>query len=204
MNELLVSRAVQALFSLAALALAGVVHADDRRFETTLSGAQEVVVDEDDNFVPGGTDSDATGTVTAEFDAAFTEVTVDLTVDQLTGAFSGAHFHCGRPGQNGPIAFGMVSPGPLEFDGGQIRGTLTNEDYTGEDCTEVIGRPINNIAALAFAMHDGLIYANVHTDMFPAGETRGQMLEVDDDGSEDDSDDDSGNGSDDDGDPYGQ
>jgi hypothetical protein len=29
-------------------------------------------------------------------------------------------------------------------------------------------------------MRDGLIYANVHTDVFPGGEIRGQMLEADD------------------------
>jgi hypothetical protein len=53
---------------------------------------------------------------------------------------------------------------------------LTNLDFTGADCTPIVGRPVNNIAALAFAMRNGLIYANVHTDVFPAGEQRGQML----------------------------
>jgi len=43
----------------------------------------------------------------------------------------------------------------------------------------VVGRPVSNIAALAFAMRDGLIYFNVHTTEFSSGEIRGQMLPED-------------------------
>ncbi len=139
-----------------------------------LSGAQEVVV-VDEEFMPGGVDTPATGQVSADFDGAFTRVAVDLAIQNLTGSFAAAHFHCGRAGQNGPVVFGLVEPGPLSFDGERIAGELTNAHYTGADCEEVVGRPINNIASLAFAMRDGLIYANVHTDAFPAGEIRGQM-----------------------------
>jgi hypothetical protein len=172
------SRTVLSVYCLPALALAGLAHADDdRRFEATLSGAQEVVVDDAGTVVPGGTDTDASGRIDARFDKAFTDVRVHLMINGLTGTFAAAHFHCGRPGENGPIVFGLVNPGPLEFDGQRIRGTLTNADYTGADCSEVIGRPVNNIVSLAFAMRDGLIYANVHSDVFPAGEIRGQMLE---------------------------
>jgi hypothetical protein len=168
------------LICLQALAMAGLAHADGRHFEATLSGAQEPVFDED-VFVPGGTDTDARGRINARFDKAFTALRVNLRVSGLTGTFAAAHFHCGRPGQNGPVIFGLVNPGSLEFDGKRIRGILTNTDFTGADCLEVVGRPVNNIVALAFAMRDGLIYANVHSDVFPAGEIRGQMLEADDD-----------------------
>jgi hypothetical protein len=41
----------------------------------------------------------------------------------------------------------------------------------------VVGRPVNNIAALAFAKRDGLIYVNLHTPTQPAGEVRGQLVE---------------------------
>ena len=75
------------------------------------------------------------------------------------------------------IAFGLVDPGPLAFDGGKVEGTLTNADFNDVDCVPNIGRPVNNIAALAFAMREGLIYANVHTTDFLPGEIRGQMLE---------------------------
>ena len=178
----------KSLFLLPALAIAGAASADERVFRAALSGAQEVVLDEEENLVPGGTDTAATGRVHARFDQAFTELRVRLQARSLVGNFTAAHFHCGRPGENGPVAFGMVGPGPLVFDGMSIEGTLTNLDYTGADCVAVVGRPVNNLASLAFAMRDGLVYANVHSDVFPAGEIRGQMEHSDDDPDDDDDD----------------
>ena len=147
------------------------------KFEADLSGAQEVVFADDGNFVPGGRDTDAEARIKAKFDKELTKIEVNLRIKDLEGNFTRAHFHCGRAGQNGPIAFGLVDPGPLAFDGRRVKGTLTNADFTGADCMPAVGRPVNNIAALALAMLDGLIYINVHSDLFPPGETRGQMLE---------------------------
>ena len=145
------------------------------KFNSNLSGAQEVVFD-GGNFVPGGTDTDAEARIRAHFDKELSMVAVNLTIKDLEGNFAAAHFHCARAGQNGPIAFRLQNPGPLVFDGQRIEGALTNLDFTGVDCIPVVGRPVNNIAALAFAMRDGLIYINVHSALFPLGETRGQML----------------------------
>ncbi len=146
------------------------------KFNSNLSGAQEVVF-ENGNFVPGGRDTQAEAQIRAKFDKALTQVEVNLRIKDLEGNFTRAHFHCARAGQNGPIAFGLENPGPLVFDGQRIKGILTNTDFTGVDCIPAVERPVNNIAALALAMRDGLIYINVHSDLFPHGETRGQMLD---------------------------
>lgn len=180
----------------------GTAQADNELdFEATLTGDQEVV-DENGTVVPGGTGSPAIGRMEADFNEGLSRLEVRLRISDLGNAFAAAHFHCGRPGANGPIVFGLVNPGMLAFNGQEIRGTLTNADYTGEDCTEVIGRPVNNLASLALAMRDGLVYANVHTDVFPMGEIRGQMLPDDDDDDDldddDDGDDRDDNGDDDD------
>ena len=151
--------------------------AESLQFSASPSGAQEVVFDANGNFVPGGVDSTATAPVTARFDKTLTSVSVAVQIRNLVGGFAAAHFHCGLPGQNGPVAFGLVNPGPLNFDGNGIEGTLGNGDYTGADCVPIIGRPVNNIAALASAMEAGLVYLNVHSSTFPVGEIRGQMLE---------------------------
>jgi len=164
-------RLLAILMGSALIASSGMARAvDDLEFEAELSGAQEVT------DPAGGVDSDGEGKVKADFDGGLTEVKVRLSVEDLMGGFTRAHFHCGIAGQNGPIAFGLVDPGPCSFDGGRIRCTLTNSDVTPNDCETSIGRPVNNIAALAFAMRDGLIYLNVHTTDFAGGELRGQML----------------------------
>ena len=167
-----------AALALAAPALAdGDRHDDDHHdryrrgglaFEAILSGAQEVPA----------TESTGIARAYVRFDAAFTRVFVDVRVRGLTGAVTAAHFHCNRAGANGPPKLGLQSPGPLMFDGDRFRGVLSNEHILPTDCEAVVGRPINNLVSLALAMRDGLIYLNVHSDAYPPGEVRGQMLEA--------------------------
>ena len=142
-------------------------------FFAVLTGAQEVT------NPPGGVDSNKAGTAFVTFDAGFTKARVHVRVNDASNVIA-AHFHCGSPGQNGPVKFGLISPGQLMLDGNMINGTLTNTDASGADCMPVVGRPINNIASLALAMRDGLIYINIHTTNFTGGEIRGQMLEKSD------------------------
>ena len=54
--------------------------------------------------------------VSAKFDQAFTEVDVRLKIAGGDNVVA-AHFHCALPGEIGPVAFGLFSPGPLVFDG---------------------------------------------------------------------------------------
>jgi hypothetical protein len=90
-----------------------------------------------------------------------------------------AHLHCAPAGVNGPVVaflFGEV-PGGFDVDGRLAKFTLTNANITavGANCAPTIGRQIANLAELAQAMQDGLIYANVHTIANPRGEVRGQL-----------------------------
>ena len=136
------------------------------RFRADLSGAQEVP----------GVITETTGKLRLNFDRGLTEANIRLRVNDGTG-ITQAHLHCARAGANGPVVvflFGFV-PGGVEVDGLLSSGTLTNADFT--DCTGTVDRPINNIASLAFAARDGLIYVNVHSVANPGGEVRGQLLE---------------------------
>jgi hypothetical protein len=161
---------------LAAFFAGKVVYADGLQFSAYLSGAQEVPAVE----------TEGSGRVKVKFDKGLSSLWVNVKVRNLAGNLVGAHFHCGLPGTNGPVAFGLIAPGDLTFDGQRIKGTLDNSDFTGADCTGAVGRPVSNIAALAFAMEEGLIYLNVHTDFVPSGEVRGQLLEDEDEDDEDD------------------
>jgi len=173
MNKLIRSTHVTRLFFVFAMCVAGSAFAGDVKFSGTLSGAQEVP----EVVTP------ATGKIKAKFDKGFTEVTVDLKIENLVGSLTGAHFHCARPGANSPVVLGLINPGPLSFDGKRIRGTLTNANIsTTINCSTTIERPVNNIVSLAFAMQDGLIYVNVHTDFSGSGEIRGQMQQKNGDG----------------------
>ena len=164
MNKLTRSTNVANLFLVFAMCVAGSAFAGDNKFAATLSGAQEVP----EVVTP------ATGKIKAKFDKGFTKVTIDLKIENLLGSFAAAHFHCARPGANSSVVLGLI-PGPLSFDGKRIRGTLTNANFSGFDCSTTIERPVNNIVSLALAMQDGLIYVNVHSDFSASGEIRGQM-----------------------------
>ena len=148
---------------------AGAVDAAGLRFTANLSTAQEV--GEPD---PASVTIDE-GHVEIEFNGDLSGAKVTLKVVPSTNV-TAAHLHCGRPGTNGTVAFGLISPGTFRFDGDVASGVLTNADFNGNDCVPEVGRPVNNIAALALAMRDGLIYMNVHTVNNLGGEVRGQLL----------------------------
>ncbi len=159
----------------AVLVLSHVAYGDDDddggnslRFRTGLSGAQEVP----------GVATNTTGTFRLHFDLGLSEADFRLKVNDGFAVLQ-AHLHCARAGANGPVVVFLFSSlaGGVNVDGVLSTGTLTNADFLGADCTGTTGRPINNIASLAFAARDGLIYVNVHTVANPAGEVRGQLLE---------------------------
>ena len=163
-------------------ALTAVTDASNRlRFEALLTGDQEVVEPLSITPPPSpGLETLTTANLTIEFDEGLTQAVFTLDVLDAVGVTQ-AHFHCGRPGANGPVMVflfpvGGPPPGPgVDVDGPLSNGTLTNANFRPADCLTTIGRPVNNIASLFFAMRDGLIYANVHTLANPAGEVRSQL-----------------------------
>ena len=148
---------------------------------TQLSAAQEV----QDNPV----ESDGSGSAIVAFSADFSSFGVFVNFNDLVGSeVTRLHFHCAGAGANGPVAIGIIdrlSPGNdnsqvVTESGNSLFGELTNANFPEDNgCTDVIGQPINNVVSLAAAIDAGLVYWNLHTDAFPAGELRGQVRPLD-------------------------
>ena len=165
MNKL----AIVTVSLLALLVLSSTAYGEEARsFEADLTGAQEV---------PAVT-TETEGEITVRFNHERTEAKFRLIVEDGV-AVTMAHFHCAPAGVNGPVVaflFGNV-PGGFDVDGRLAKFTLTNANITAvaANCVPTIGRQITNLADLAKAMQEGLIYANVHTIAHPGGEIRGQI-----------------------------
>ena len=139
------------------------------RLQIGLSGAQEV----SEVF------TDTSGKFRIEFNKKLSGAKFVLRVNDGIGVTQ-AHIHCGSAGANGPVVaflFGF-DPGGVNVDGKLSRGTLTNTDIIpNASCVTDHGVLVNNIASLALAARDGLLYVNVHTIAHPPGEVRGQIFD---------------------------
>jgi len=108
---------------------------------------------------PVGTGSSASGTATVILDDALTEVDFRITVTNLTGAITAAHFHMGAPGAAGPVVRTITS----EFVGNTATGKWQITD----------SEPLT--PALVDELLKGNLYFNIHTAANGPGELRGQI-----------------------------
>ena len=102
------------------------------------------------NGPTSGTASPATGTATLTLNSAETEVTYVVEVTGLQGNEIGTHFHNAPPGKDGPRLL-------LLFSGSLKVGTwMVGAFEVGE-------------------LNAGRVYVNVHTELYPTGEIRGDI-----------------------------
>jgi hypothetical protein len=147
------SLAIVAIMS-AVLATAGVAYADELKFETKLSGAEEVPPVETE------------GEGEAKFESDGTSVDFELKWDDLTTPAFAGHIHCGVTGMNGPVGVTLFT-GTMGTEG-EIQSTFTAPDPGNACGWEVLAHVIG-------AMATGGAYVNVHTTQHPGGEVRGQV-----------------------------
>lgn len=114
-------------------------------FRANLTGAQEVPA----------VNTNATGTAVITLTPA--GLIYVITVNGLSGPITGAHFHFGVAGTNGPVVIDLTS----SFGG---RTTATGN----------LGAVPDSVVA---ALLTGRVYLNVHTPANPGGEIRGQVLQ---------------------------
>ena len=102
-------------------------------------------------------DSAGTGTVEATFDTESMAFSWTVTYDGLTGPAAAAHYH--GPAAEGENAGPVV---PIEGDlASPIEGEATLDEQQASD------------------LQAGLWYFNIHTEQYPDGELRGQVLQGD-------------------------
>jgi hypothetical protein len=135
-------------------------------FEATLSGDAER---------PTPNDSDGFGTGTGELtgEPGSFIFTYEVVYGNLTGPAGLGHIHhaVNPPEETDPLE----RFGPIIHDFPQLTSPIQGE-WRFDDPDQ----PLTD--AFAEALLDGELYFNLHTDQFPAGEIRGQILRTDDGG----------------------
>jgi CHRD domain len=119
------------------------------------------------------------GELVATINGAGTEINYALRYSNLAGTAAQAHFHIGQKSVNGGIMIFLCSNlgnGPAGTQPCPTSGTITGTIHAAN----VIGPTGQGIgpgelAEVIQAIRNGVVYANVHTDLFPGGEIRGQV-----------------------------
>ena len=176
------------------LALAVPGQAEERTFRARLSGFEEVIA------AGGAVFSTASGQFRARIARDEKSIDYELSYDFPdpgttldTQYVNQAHLHFGQRHTTGGIIIYLCdsadSPDPsgnpagtpdCPSPSGTVNGTLTAAGVIGP-AGQGISTGDEALTALIEALRAGTVYANVHSDAFPAGEIRGQVRPRDDD-----------------------
>ncbi|MBI2833177.1 MAG: CHRD domain-containing protein [Acidobacteria bacterium] len=97
------------------------------------------------------------------------QITYTVNIFNLPSGITGAHIHVGPRGQNGPIIF-PLSWIPNVSNDFALTGTLTSNDLV---LRQAVG--IGSLEDAFWSISAGVTYVNVHTQVNPGGEIRGQI-----------------------------
>jgi hypothetical protein len=123
---------------------------------------------------PGGAHFEAT------LNEAGTELTYTMSYFNVEGSVTQSHIHLGQKGVNGGIMVFLCSNlgnGPAGTQScpahsGTISGTLHAADIIGPTSQ---GISAGEFFSFTRALRAEVAYVNIHTDLFPGGEIRGQV-----------------------------
>ncbi len=104
-----------------------------------------------------------------------------LSYSNLLGTVTQAHIHFAQKGVNGGIVIFLCSNlgnGPAgtqacPADPGSVSGSVSADDVVAAAAAQGIAP--GELGEVLRAMRNGITYVNVHTDLFPSGEIRGQL-----------------------------
>jgi hypothetical protein len=158
--------------SLLAVVLMGSGDSSRRTFSARLSGFLET---------PASISSAGSGSFKIRVNSDKTAARYELEYEDLEGSeVLFAHIHLGQPGTTGGVMVFLCSnqaapvpapacPGP---EGGEVEGRLDEDDLIGPDAQGVAPGEFEEFVE---ALRRGAAYVNVHTDLYPPGEIRGNI-----------------------------
>jgi hypothetical protein len=156
----------------AALLVAFPAFADrDSEFRTPLIGYEEVP----------SVSTRAKGELYLRVDGTGRFIDYVLTYSGLQGQVRQAHIHFAQEAVNGPIIIWLCgtpfNPGPEGTQpcpqSGTVRGVITASNVLASPPSQMIAA--GELSEMIAAMMNGAAYSNVHSDLAPGGEIRGQI-----------------------------
>ena len=128
----------------------GQLIAQPKRLTAVLTGAQE-----------GATNtSTAYGAAMITYDAGTNKIWTRIDVYNFTNTLTNSHYHEAPVGVSGPVVHGFGGASVYTRVGDSYHAVFSNQTY--------LGNPIKLL--------QGLAYLNVHSNVAPAGEIRGQVM----------------------------
>jgi hypothetical protein len=125
--------------------------------------------------------SPARGSFNAIVDVAARTIRYELRYQSIESAVVQAHLHTAQPGVNGGIMVWLCGTAALPGPPGTpecpaapavIEGVLTSDQVVGPAAQGISPGEFDEVLRV---MRLGVVYANVHTTQYPAGEIRGQL-----------------------------
>ena len=174
MKKLLLAVAILSLVAAAliATAIAKNGNGGGRSFGATLSGYEEIIAGPPEG---GAISTVGSGRFTAKVRNDPLRIEYRLRYENLEGATtSQAHIHLGQRHTNGGVsAFlcGGTKPACTP-DSGDFTNTIVASDVIGPSGQGITAGQLDELIR---AMRNGVTYVNVHTDIYPGGEIRGQI-----------------------------
>jgi hypothetical protein len=121
------------------------------------------------------------GQFSARINGSGTSLSYQLSYRNLLGTVTQSHIHIAQRGVNGGIMIFLCSNlgnGPAGTQAcpaspGSISGTIEADDVVAAAAAQ--GIAAGELGEAIRAMRNGVTYVNVHSDLFPGGEIRGQL-----------------------------
>jgi hypothetical protein len=121
------------------------------------------------------------GRFSVQISGSGSSLSYQLSYSKLLGAVTQSHIHIAQRGVNGGIMIFLCSNlgnGPAGTQAcpaspGSISGTITADDVVAAAAAQ--GVAAGELGEVLRAMRNGVTYVNVHSNLFPGGEIRGQL-----------------------------